>query len=90
MKVIARVTDDIEVEVDPWDVVSEFLEERNHSNTDPLHYERAILTMISNICGLLKRIPDDFISSSSSSINASVYSGLLEQANRWKPQEGGE
>lgn len=80
MKVIASVTcEDLEVDVDPWEVVSALLEKREES----LGWRSSI----SRIFELLKVMPDSFIGEFDEKTRTNIYNALTEQANRWKMQE---
>jgi hypothetical protein len=85
MKILARiVSDEIEVEIDTADLLTEMLYQFNEDT------KQSISCSISTMHGILAKIPDKMIREFSESNRESVYRGLQEQANRWKLETGGE
>jgi hypothetical protein len=85
MKTLARIiNDEIEVEVDAADLLSDMLDQFDDDTM------QAVACSLSTMHVILVKIPDRMIKEFSANGRDSVYCALLEQANRWKPQAGGE
>lgn len=82
MRLLARViSDEIEVEIDTYEVLSEMLRDINEEN------KHAVLCSVNSMYSILKKIPDEMIASFSQESRNNIYRGMMEHVKRWKPDE---